>query len=67
MNDYRGRNPKKIEIEISNTRIYYGYNERLIRMWSSFRTSNKKMESKNEKIYFWCKKEYLYYRFTKNT
>jgi hypothetical protein len=32
----------------------YGNNERPIGVWSTLRTPNKKMESKNEKIHFWC-------------
>jgi hypothetical protein len=40
---------------------YYGNYERPIRMWCTLWTPNEKMEPKNEKIHFRCKKKYLYH------
>jgi len=39
----------------------YGNNERPIGVWSTLRTPNKKMESKNEEIHLWREKKHLYY------
>lgn len=39
----------------------YGNNERSFGVRCTLRASNKALESKNEKIYFWRKKEYSYY------
>jgi HKD family nuclease len=52
---YPGKNQTK------HTRTIHGNNERFTRVWCTLRSPNKKMESKNEKLHFRCKKKYSYY------
>ena len=44
----------------------HGNYERFIRVWRTFWSPNTPLEPKDEKIYLWREKRYLYYRSTKD-